>query len=236
MSEKQVAAVILAAGQGTRMKSVLPKVLHPVAGEPMVCAPVRLCRELHCQHTVLVVGHGADQVREALDGQPVRFAAQTEQLGTGHALLCAAGELQNFSGTLLLLCGDVPLLRRQTLERLLAYHAEQRAAVTVLTAEMATPHGYGRIVRDGEAVLRIVESSDAGHRSPLALLIATGVGVGVVGGLLLGILAGISGGAAGPGRLAEVGPDALLVAVFAALEFGVAAILGLLVGRPARSA
>ncbi len=86
------------------------------------------------------------------------------------------------------------------------------------------------------AVLRIVESSDAGHRSPLALLIATGVGVGVVGGLLLGILAGISGGAAGPGRLAEVGPDALLVGVFAALEFGVAAILGLLVGRPSRSA
>lgn len=175
MSGQQLAAVILAAGQGTRMKSALPKVLHPVAGEAMVNFPIRLCRELHCQETVLVVGHGAEQVRRTLAGQPLRFAVQSEQLGTGHALLCAADELRDFSGTLLLLCGDVPLLRRQTLERLLTYHAEQKAAVTVLTAEMANPHGYGRIVRDGEAVLRIVEEKDASIKEKAIHEINTGI-------------------------------------------------------------
>ncbi len=175
MSTQHLAAVILAAGQGTRMKSQLPKVLHPVAGQPMVCAPVRLCRELGCEKTVLVVGHAADQVRQTLELESVLFSLQDQQLGTGHALLCAENQLQNFSGTLLLLCGDVPLLRQQTLERLLAYHAEQQAAVTVLTAEMDNPHGYGRVVRDGEAVLRIVEEKDASAKEKTIREINTGI-------------------------------------------------------------
>ncbi len=170
-----LAAVILAAGKGTRMKSNLPKVLHEVAGQPMVLYPARIARDLGADPAVLVIGHEAEAVREALAGEELGFALQAEQLGTGHALLCAEQELQGFSGTLLLLCGDVPLLRRQTLERLLNYHAAQQAAVTVLTAEMTDPHGYGRIVRDGEAVLRIVEEKDAAPKEKAIREINTGI-------------------------------------------------------------
>jgi bifunctional UDP-N-acetylglucosamine pyrophosphorylase/glucosamine-1-phosphate N-acetyltransferase len=169
------AAVILAAGKGTRMKSALPKVLHPVAGVPMTLFPARLARQLGCAPTVLVVGHGAAAVEAALTGEGLGFALQAEQLGTGHALLCAREALGGFAGTLLLLCGDVPLLRQQTLERLLAYHAAQQAAVTVLTAELSDPHGYGRIVRDGEEVLRIVEEKDASLKEKAIREINTGI-------------------------------------------------------------
>jgi bifunctional UDP-N-acetylglucosamine pyrophosphorylase / glucosamine-1-phosphate N-acetyltransferase len=161
MNERRVAAVILAAGRGTRMKSERAKVLHAVAGLPMVHYPVELTRALGCRPTVLVTGHQAEAVQQTLAGREVLFALQQEQLGTGHALLCAQPQLARFSGTILLLCGDVPLLRRQTLEKLLAYHAARRAAVTVLTAEMPEPYGYGRILRDGERVLKIVEEKDA---------------------------------------------------------------------------
>ncbi|MEJ2201473.1 MAG: bifunctional UDP-N-acetylglucosamine diphosphorylase/glucosamine-1-phosphate N-acetyltransferase GlmU, partial [Desulfuromonadaceae bacterium] len=175
MSRKPLAAVILAAGQGTRMKSQLPKVLHPVAGQPMVCAPMRMCQLLGCEKTILVIGHGAEQVQQILAKEPLLFALQEQQLGTGHALLCAESQLQDFAGTLLLLCGDVPLLRQQTLERLLNYHAEQQAAVTVLTAEMENPQGYGRVVRDGDTVLRIVEEKVASAKEKAIHEINTGI-------------------------------------------------------------
>ncbi len=175
MKTDQRAAVILAAGKGTRMKSQLPKVLHPVAGLPMAAWPARLARELGCDPTVMVVGHGADEVREALRGEALSFAVQAEQLGTGHAVLCARSALASFSGTLLLLCGDVPLLRRETIERLLDYHRSQEAAVTILTAEMADPHGYGRIVREGDEVLRIVEEKDAMARERSIREVNTGI-------------------------------------------------------------
>jgi bifunctional UDP-N-acetylglucosamine pyrophosphorylase / glucosamine-1-phosphate N-acetyltransferase len=161
MNEFRVAAVILAAGRGTRMKSERAKVLHTVSGMPMVHYPVELTRSLGCRPTVLVTGHQAEAVHQAMEGRELLFALQQEQLGTGHALLCAQPSLAKFSGTILLLCGDVPLLRRQTLEKLLAYHAARRAAVTVLTAEVPEPYGYGRIIRDGERVLKIVEEKDA---------------------------------------------------------------------------
>jgi bifunctional UDP-N-acetylglucosamine pyrophosphorylase / glucosamine-1-phosphate N-acetyltransferase len=161
MSEPRVAAVILAAGRGTRMKSERAKVLHAVAGLPMVHYPVELTRSLGCRPTVLVTGHQAEAVQQEMDGRELLFALQQEQLGTGHALLCAQPLLARFCGTILLLCGDVPLLRLQTLERLLACHAARRAAVTVLTAEVPEPRGYGRIIRDGERVLKIVEEKDA---------------------------------------------------------------------------
>ena len=173
--EKKVAAVILAAGQGTRMKSNKPKVLHPVAGQPMVCYPVNLAAGLGCRPTVLVVGHGAEQVQAELAGREVVFARQEEQLGTGHALLCARQALGEFEGTLLLLCGDVPLLRAETLEQLLSWHHAQQAAVTVLTANLDEPHGYGRIVREGEQVLRIVEEKDATAREKAIHEINTGI-------------------------------------------------------------
>ncbi len=175
MSKQPLAAVILAAGRGTRMKSELPKVLHPVAGLPMVKYPVGLGQNLGCAPTVLVVGHGAEAVQETLAECDTTFALQKEQLGTGHALLCAEDALKDFQGTLLLLCGDVPLLTKETLDKLLAYHALQQAAVTVLTAEMVNPHGYGRIVRDGESVLRIVEEKDASANEKTIREINTGI-------------------------------------------------------------
>ena len=175
MGKDRLAAVILAAGKGTRMKSELPKVLHAVAGVPMLKYPVGLARELGCAPTVAVIGHGAETVETALAGSGVLFALQSQQLGTGHALLCAEPQLAGFSGTVLLLCGDVPLLRRETLEALLHYHQAQQATVTVLTAHMPNPHGYGRIVRQGDEVLRIVEEKDAGQQQRAINEINTGI-------------------------------------------------------------
>jgi bifunctional UDP-N-acetylglucosamine pyrophosphorylase/glucosamine-1-phosphate N-acetyltransferase len=141
----------------------------------MALYPARLAKALGCDPTVLVVGHEAAAVKSALAGEGLHFALQEEQLGTGHALLCAREQLADFTGTLLLLCGDVPLLRGETLERLLAFHQAQAATVTVLTAEMADPHGYGRIVRDGEEVLRIVEEKDASLKEKAIREINTGI-------------------------------------------------------------
>jgi len=161
MKQQGVAAVILAAGKGTRMKSGRAKVLHELAGYPMVHYPLVAARAVGAEPLVLVVGHQGDEVRGALEERGVSFVVQEEQLGTGHALLCAADALQGFHGDLLLLCGDVPLIRGETLERLLAYHREQGAAVTVLTATLEDASGYGRIVRSGDDLAAIVEEKDA---------------------------------------------------------------------------
>ena len=105
----ELAAVILAAGQGTRMKSALPKVLHEVAGQPMLVHVIDGARTVGAAPVVAVIGHGADRVRAAFAGSCVVFALQEEQLGTGHAMQCAASVFKGFHGDLLLLCGDVPL-------------------------------------------------------------------------------------------------------------------------------
>lgn len=161
MRNKGLAAVILAAGKGTRMKSALPKVLHPICGEPMLYYPLEASRQAGFRQLKVVVGHQADKVRESFGNDDITWIEQTDQLGTGHALMCAADSLRGYSGPLLLLCGDVPLLKAETLQQLQNYHAQQKAAVTVLTAQMPNPTGYGRIIRDGEQVLQIVEEKDA---------------------------------------------------------------------------
>jgi bifunctional UDP-N-acetylglucosamine pyrophosphorylase/glucosamine-1-phosphate N-acetyltransferase len=145
------------------MKSSVVKVLHPVAGQPMICWPVAAARAAGATPTVVVVGHQADAVRNVFpDSADIRSALQEEQLGTGHAVACARNQLAGFSGTVLILCGDTPLLRAETLQGLIAYHWENRAALTVLTATMDNPYGYGRVVRDTDGrVLRIVEQKDA---------------------------------------------------------------------------
>lgn len=155
--------VILAAGKGTRMKSAVSKVVHPLLGRPLIEHVVRTTVELDAATTTVVVGHGADDVRAALAEYPhINFVVQSPQLGTGHALLQAEPVLAARSGTVLLLYGDVPLLSTGTLRQLLERHRGRRAALTVLTAEMADPYGYGRIVRDGSnAIVRIVEERDA---------------------------------------------------------------------------
>ncbi|MEN8728995.1 MAG: bifunctional UDP-N-acetylglucosamine diphosphorylase/glucosamine-1-phosphate N-acetyltransferase GlmU [Desulfuromonadales bacterium] len=174
MPEK-IAAVILAAGQGTRMKSDLPKVLHRVAGKAMLAYVVETALALQASPIIPVVGHSADEVRDAMSNQDLRFALQAEQLGTGHALLCAEEALNGFSGDLLLLCGDVPLLQKKTLQALIDHHRQHVACVTILTADMANPAGYGRIIRGAEGVDRIVEEKDATNSERQVREINTGI-------------------------------------------------------------
>ncbi|MBF6622922.1 MAG: bifunctional UDP-N-acetylglucosamine diphosphorylase/glucosamine-1-phosphate N-acetyltransferase GlmU [Pseudomonas stutzeri] len=150
--------VILAAGQGTRMRSALPKVLHPVAGKSMLGHVIDTARALHPQSIQVVIGHGADRVRERLTSDDLTWVVQSEQLGTGHAV---AQALPNFSAErVLILYGDVPLIEAETLQRLL--HKVGPEQLALLTVMLDDPSGYGRIVRDerGE-VQAIVEHKDA---------------------------------------------------------------------------
>ena len=161
MHMEKLTAVILAAGKGTRMKSKLPKVLHKVGGKPMVEHVLDAAEAAGCKDNVVVIGHGADRVREVI-GSRARIALQAQQLGTGHAVLQAAEALKGFQGTVLILCGDTPLLEGAELRRFYEEHIKLGAAATVMTAEMEDPAGYGRILRDeaGE-VAAIVEQKDA---------------------------------------------------------------------------
>ncbi|MFK7603128.1 bifunctional UDP-N-acetylglucosamine diphosphorylase/glucosamine-1-phosphate N-acetyltransferase GlmU [Deinococcus sp. SM5_A1] len=161
--------VILAAGQGTRMNSALPKVLHPVAGRPMVAWAVKAARELGARNVVVVTGHGAEKVEASLEGQGVVFARQEQRLGTGHAFLCGidvlAASLQgngHENADVLVLYGDTPLLRPQTLEAMLEDHRARGSALTILTGELLDATGYGRIIRDAQGdIAHIVEQKDA---------------------------------------------------------------------------
>lgn len=154
-------AVILAAGKGTRMKSKLYKVLHPVLGKPMVEHVVDQLDQIGVQQQIVIVGHGAEAVQQTL-GNRVEYALQAEQLGTGHAVQMAEASLAGKAGATLVVCGDTPLLTAETLEALLNHHEAQQAKVTVLTAVADDATGYGRVVRgeDGN-VLKIVEHKDA---------------------------------------------------------------------------
>lgn len=153
-------AVVLAAGRGTRMRSDLAKVLHPLLGRPLVHWVLDAVAPL-VEHTVVVVGHQREAVAEAVASFGARTAVQDPQEGTGHALACAAPELGGV-GTLLVLAGDVPLVRRQTLAGLIEAHEAAAAAATVLTFRAADPAGYGRILRGADGLVeRIVEQADA---------------------------------------------------------------------------
>jgi bifunctional UDP-N-acetylglucosamine pyrophosphorylase/glucosamine-1-phosphate N-acetyltransferase len=154
--------VILAAGKGTRMKSSRPKVLHHVAGRPMVDYVLRAARSLSPRTTTVVVGHLKELLQQGLNGDPdLSFVTQEPQLGTGHALLQTASVLEGQSGIVLLLSGDVPLLKGHTLADLVNKHLEANAAATVLTAVVEQPYGYGRVVRLKGRISRIVEERDA---------------------------------------------------------------------------
>ena len=154
--------VILAAGKGTRMKSARPKVLHHVAGRPMIDYVIRSAQSLSPRTITVVVGHMKELLRQGLQEHPqLSFVTQEPQLGTGHALLQTAGVLERQDGVVLLLSGDVPLLQRHTLAELLRKHEESGAAASVLTALVEQPYGYGRIVRLKSKVSRIVEERDA---------------------------------------------------------------------------
>ena len=170
----KLTAVILAAGKGTRMKSKLPKVLHKVGGHPMLEHVMDAAEAAGCRDNVVVIGHGAELVRE-LVGNRARIALQAEQLGTGHAVLQAADTLKDFTGTVMILCGDTPLLEAAELRKFYEEHVKSGAAATVMSAVMEDPFGYGRILRDANGdVAGIVEQKDATEEQKLIKEINTG--------------------------------------------------------------
>ena len=170
----KLTAVILAAGKGTRMKSKLPKVLHKVGGHPMLEHVMDAAEAAGCRDNVVVIGHGAELVRE-LVGNRARIALQAEQLGTGHAVLQAADTLKDFTGTVMILCGDTPLLEATELQKFYEEHVKSGAAATVMSAMMEDPFGYGRILRDANGdVAGIVEQKDASEEQKLIKEINTG--------------------------------------------------------------
>ena len=154
-------AVILAAGQGTRMKSKLYKVLHPVCGKPMVLHVVNQIEKLNIQEMVSIIGHGAEQVQAQL-GNKSKYALQEKQLGTAHAVLQAKEVLGDKEGITIVVCGDTPLIKGETMEALFNQHIESSAKATVLTAKVEDPTGYGRIIRNNSGLVeKIVEHKDA---------------------------------------------------------------------------
>ncbi|EMF0258289.1 bifunctional UDP-N-acetylglucosamine diphosphorylase/glucosamine-1-phosphate N-acetyltransferase GlmU [Enterococcus hirae] len=167
-------AIILAAGKGTRMKSKLYKVLHPVSGQPMVEHIINRVSETNPDQIITIVGHGAEQVKAQL-GERSEYALQAEQLGTGHAVLQAASFLQGKKGTTLVISGDTPLLTTETLNNLFEYHQGKNASATILTAQAEDPTGYGRIIRDHIGIVeKIVEQKDTTPEEALVQEINTG--------------------------------------------------------------
>jgi len=162
MSKEAISCVVLAAGKGTRMKSDRAKVLHEILSRPMIHHVLDAVMSLGLARIIVVIGHQRERVREALAPYPVAAVVQEQQLGTGHAVLCAGDLLQRTGGTALIVCGDVPLIRPGTLQAMLADHLARLPSLTVMTTTLQDPAGYGRIVSDGRRrVLRIVEEQDA---------------------------------------------------------------------------
>ncbi|RJQ52990.1 MAG: bifunctional UDP-N-acetylglucosamine diphosphorylase/glucosamine-1-phosphate N-acetyltransferase GlmU [Actinobacteria bacterium] len=158
----ETVALVLAAGEGTRMKSESPKVLHQLLDRPMLAYVLGAVEEAEITRTTVVIGHGANSVREYL-GDRAGHVVQEQQLGTGHAVMAARDALSGVAGTLFVVSGDTPLLRSETIANLLEEHESHSAAATILTSIPPDPTGYGRIVRDEEGhVARIVEHRDAG--------------------------------------------------------------------------
>ena len=153
-------AIILAAGQGTRMKSRLPKVLHKALGKPMVQWVLDCLSEAGVNNKITVLGHGGEQVAPVIAEQAM-IVYQTEQLGTGHAVMQGVKALAVDNDCVIVVCGDTPLLQANTIKGLLAKHQEEKNAVTILTAHAPDPTGYGRIVRNEQQITAIVEQKDA---------------------------------------------------------------------------
>lgn len=166
--------LILAAGKGTRMKSKLPKVLHKVGGKSMLQHVIDATKKAGSSREVVVIGSGAELVEKSI--KDVEFVLQEEQLGTGHAVLSAKKNFENSDGTVLILCGDTPLLTSKLLEDFTAVHNESTCAATVLTAKMPDATGYGRIIRDSDgAFKKIVEDKDATEDEKKILEVNAGV-------------------------------------------------------------
>ena len=172
----KLAIIILAAGKGTRMKSNVVKVLHPLAGLPMISYPVQAAQLLAPEKLVVVVGHQGENVKKSLSSEGISIVRQEEQLGSGHAVAVTEDALRTFAGTVLIMCGDVPLIRVETLRHFLQRHVESRAVVSVLTVVLEDPAGYGRVVRNESGAIRaIVEHRDATEAVKAIREINTGI-------------------------------------------------------------
>lgn len=156
----QIHTLILAAGKGTRMKSELPKVVHPILGKPMVSYVIDAARAVGSDKTIVITGFKSSLVQESLSGYEVSFVEQTEQLGTGHAVQCYADSKPEKPDHLLVICGDTPLISQETLKEMIAQHLLHKPAITMMTLEMAEPGNYGRIIRNGSNVTAIREAKD----------------------------------------------------------------------------
>ena len=168
--------IILAAGKGTRMKSGLAKVLHPFCGVPMLSHPVAAARAAGAGKIVVVIGHQAERIRDLFSRDELIFVEQRELLGTGHAVLQAREVFEGYSGAVVILSGDVPLIMPETLRALYDRHRSEGAAVTVLTTTLNDPTGYGRIVRtDDGRIRKIVEEKDATAKEKQIREINTGI-------------------------------------------------------------
>ncbi len=163
---ERLAVIILAAGKGKRMHSGLVKVLHPLLGRPMLSYPLEVTLgHLQPEKTVVVIGHQGKQIQTSFSDPRVTFVEQEDQLGTGHAVSVTEPILGGFKKTILILCGDTPLIRTQTLREMLNHHQDKKAVLTLLTAHLEAPAGYGRVVREVVGgVNKIVEEKDATDR------------------------------------------------------------------------
>ena len=175
--KKNISIIILAAGLGTRMKSDMAKVLHKIMGKPMISHVLISACDVAGKDVIVVVGHQADRVKDAcLKVNPVSFAFQKEQRGTGHAVLCAMPEIPETTESIIILCGDVPLLRAETIRALLADHMKENRDLTLLAVELDDPTGYGRVVINANRELtRIVEEADATADEKNISLINSGI-------------------------------------------------------------
>ena len=175
--QNNVAAIILAAGLGTRMKSDLAKVLHPILDQPMIRYVLATASSIVADNIVVVVGHQADEVKRVCSQSPgIRFALQEKQMGTGHAVLSAMPQLADNVEDVIILCGDVPLLKEKTVRLLLDDHRKNKRIVSLLAVEIDQPRGYGRVIIDDQRNLsRIVEEADATAAEKEVKLINSGI-------------------------------------------------------------
>ncbi|MDQ7838210.1 MAG: NTP transferase domain-containing protein [Thermodesulfobacteriota bacterium] len=168
--------IILAAGKGTRMKSSRAKVLHEIMDRPMLAYVLDTAERVESSGIYVIVGYQSKAVEAAFVGRSIKFILQHEQLGTGHAVLCAASELSGYSGDVVILCGDVPFLRPETVRGLIQQHIAREAALSVLTTIVDDPGHYGRVIKDGKGnILKIAEDKDATPDEKLICEVNTGI-------------------------------------------------------------
>ncbi|MDR1195855.1 MAG: bifunctional UDP-N-acetylglucosamine diphosphorylase/glucosamine-1-phosphate N-acetyltransferase GlmU [Endomicrobium sp.] len=172
---KNFSAVILAAGAGTRMKSSLPKVMHKLSGKPLINWVIDAVGALKPDNIVVVLGHKSESVEESLKNKNVKIVYQKQQLGSAHALMQAQKAFKNYKGDILVMCGDVPLVKTSVLSSLLKHSKKNKSSVTVLAAKADDPYGYGRIVKSGGILEKIAEEKDATEQEKLIREVNSGI-------------------------------------------------------------